>query len=51
MTAPAPDVPNHVHEYGGPLHFGDVHVHHFSCVTGPPIPLPDGGHYHIIEQR
>ncbi|WP_229751921.1 YmaF family protein [Marinithermofilum abyssi] len=42
-------VPDHVHEYRRTTTFDDGHVHHFSGVTGPPIPLPDGGHYHIIE--
>ena len=35
-----------MHYYEGTTTFNDGHVHYYSGWTGPPIPLPDGSHYH-----
>ncbi|WP_245920922.1 YmaF family protein [Melghirimyces profundicolus] len=49
ITAPAANLDHHVHEYRGTTTFDDGHVHHFHGITGPPIPLPNGSHYHEIQ--
>ncbi|WP_226668367.1 YmaF family protein [Metabacillus litoralis] len=41
----------HVHLYRGITSFENKHYHRFYGKTGPAIPLKDGGHYHIFENR
>lgn len=39
----------HVHRYQGHTKMAMGHFHRFIGLTGPPIPLPDGSHYHEID--
>lgn len=41
----------HVHMFRGVTTFDKGHYHRFYGKTGPAIPLPDGGHYHVLEER
>ncbi|RYL94293.1 hypothetical protein EWI07_05550 [Sporolactobacillus sp. THM7-4] len=36
----------HTHRYFTFTSFDDGHRHEIRGVTGPAVPLPDGGHYH-----
>ncbi|WP_141603913.1 YmaF family protein [Terrilactibacillus laevilacticus] len=38
--------PVHVHQISGITSFDAGHNHRISGVTGPAIPIPNGGHYH-----
>ncbi|MFV2045926.1 YmaF family protein [Metabacillus litoralis] len=41
----------HRHLYRGITSFKNKHYHRFYGETGPAIPLPGGGHYHLFEDR
>jgi hypothetical protein len=41
----------HYHLYRGVTSFENKHYHRFFGKTGPAITLPDGSHYHLIEER
>ncbi|WP_273131178.1 YmaF family protein [Bacillus weihaiensis] len=41
----------HVHAFQGITSNQGKHYHRFYSVTGPAIPLEDGGHYHEISDR
>lgn len=42
------DGAQHVHRYEGVTSFDNGHAHRFQGVTGPAVPLPDGGHTHEL---
>ncbi|RKN84101.1 YmaF family protein [Paenibacillus ginsengarvi] len=45
----------HTHQYQGASRVasyeGQAHFHRISGETGPAIPLPDGSHYHSVDDR
>jgi hypothetical protein len=45
------NIDRHVHMYRGVTTFDKNHYHRYYGKTGPAIPLPDGSHYHEIEER
>ncbi|WP_347552051.1 YmaF family protein [Pseudalkalibacillus hwajinpoensis] len=42
------DHDQHVHRVEGITIREERHQHRYSVQTGPPIPLPGGGHYHLF---
>jgi hypothetical protein len=49
ITEAAPTGVPHTHRYYTVTSFEDGHTHVIRGTTGPSIPLPRGGHYHIFE--
>src|SRR5690606_32647929 len=45
-TEPAPSGVQHTHQFFTYTTMYDGHHHEIRGVTGPAIPLPNGGHYH-----
>ncbi|NGP44254.1 hypothetical protein G4V62_04540 [Bacillaceae bacterium SIJ1] len=39
----------HIHTFKGVTSFTKGHEHIFNGQTGPPIPLPNGGHVHEVK--
>ncbi|MFC5447923.1 YmaF family protein [Paenibacillus aestuarii] len=39
----------HVHQFQGITGIVYGHYHNFYGITGPPIPLANGNHYHLLE--
>lgn len=48
VTAPAPGGVQHTHVYEAKTTSDDGHTHIIRGRTGPAIPLPGGGHYHVM---
>lgn len=45
----------HIHDYQGTTRVakyeGQIHFHRLYGITGPAIALPDGSHYHAIDEK
>lgn len=48
-TEPAQNKPNHTHSYWAVTEYDDGHRHEMKGETGPAIPVPGGGHVHMIK--
>ena len=45
------EIDRHDHLFRGITSFDHNHYHRFYGKTGLAIPLPEGGHYHLLEMR